>query len=98
MNGQDLRLIAVGMSQAGLSIRVIADRLRVPKSSVGRWISRYRELGHVNRKKGSGRPMKLSSRDVRRILRDVSKKPFSSCNEVIANNGIQASRLTVWRA
>ena len=95
MNRQDLRLIAVGMSKAGLSTRVIADKLRVPKPSVGRWISKYRELGHVNRKKGSGRPRKLSSRDVRKIVRNVSKKPF---HHVTKLSPITASKRLVWRA
>ena len=68
-----MHLIAAGMSKAGLSIRIIADRLYVPKSSLGKWISRYRELGHVNRMKGSGRPRKLSARDIRKIVRDISE-------------------------
>lgn len=60
----------------------IALEFCVATSTISRIISRYREQGDINRKVGSGRPRKTTSRLDREIIRQVKVNPFKTAVEV----------------
>lgn len=72
------------LSETGKSCSVIAEILKVSKSSVSRTLKRQRETGSNKNKKGSGRPRKTSKRDDNRMLQISKANRFKSASDIRA--------------
>lgn len=58
--GEDLRAAAVAaVLREGMSTRAAARRFGLPRSSVGVWVKRFRERGHVRPDRKGGRPARI---------------------------------------
>ena len=68
----------VGMHEAGVSIKQIAKRQKVRRSTVQDTLKRWREHGTNYSLARSGRPPALSSRDTRQLVRDIKDGPSQS--------------------
>ena len=84
-----------------VSIRKIAETLKISKSVVGRLVKEYKECGHVPPSKKLGRPRKTSAREDRLTrrtsLRDRFKSAESISRAVSDSHGVKVSRKTVGR-
>ena len=69
----------VALREKGRTIRAISDILGVSKSTVDYTCKRFNETHSVEDRKRSGRPPKLSRRDVRKLVMD-SKRNRRSCS------------------
>ncbi|XP_055922793.1 uncharacterized protein LOC129953576 [Eupeodes corollae] len=72
----------INAANNGRLMQDIALEFCVATSTISRIISRYREQGDINRKVGSGRPRKTTSRLDREIIRQVKVNPFKTAVEV----------------
>ncbi|MBW0586985.1 hypothetical protein O181_126700 [Austropuccinia psidii MF-1] len=63
----------VGMHQAGLSFRAIAELSDLPLATVYKTFQKYQEIGTVTTQKKTGRPMKLNDRDWRQLSRIITR-------------------------
>lgn len=67
----------------GKSLRKIREELKkkfkiiVSKSNIQKLHKKYLNTGEISRKKGSGRPIKLSDRDIRGLVRNYEDKNVS---------------------
>ena len=64
--------------EEGYTQKAIAERLGVTQGTISKAIKRFQTTGSHHSKPRSGRPEALSSRDKRRIVRDVRKVPSKS--------------------
>ena len=92
-----LRSIAVGMSLAGKSARVISRVLHVPKSTVRPifWLSKFQASNDVEDDACSGRPKATSSRADRRLIRLCKANRFVSSSMLLGEWGEDVSARTV---
>ena len=87
--------IAVGMSLAGKSARVISRVLHVPKSTVIFWLSKFQASNDVEDDARSGRPKASSSRADRRLIRLCKANRFASSSMLLGEWGEDVSARTV---
>ncbi|MBW0507476.1 hypothetical protein O181_047191 [Austropuccinia psidii MF-1] len=62
----------VGMRQAGLSFRAIAELNDLPLTTVCKTFQKYQEIGTVTTQKKTGRPTKLNDRDWQQLSRIIT--------------------------
>ncbi len=98
--GEDLRAAAVAAVQReGMSIRAAARRFGLSRSSLGNWVRRFSERGHVRPdRKGGSRSRIEPERE--RILRILSRRPELSMYELrdaLAAGGLEFHATTVQR-
>ncbi|MBW0530837.1 hypothetical protein O181_070552 [Austropuccinia psidii MF-1] len=63
----------VGMRQAGLSFRAIAEWNNLPLTTVYNTFQKYEQIGTVTTQQKSGRPTKLTERDRRQLSRIITR-------------------------
>ena len=90
-----VRYRAIGMMEAGLSVREISTRLSVPLQTLYRWITRFEHEGQVERHAGSGRPHSTSARSNRRLIRLCRRNPFHSSAQLLTLWDEQVTSRTV---
>lgn len=71
----------VSLFQQGISLHQIGKRLKIPYSTVQFIVKKFRTSSTDNLKR-SGRPKSLSERDVRTLVKIVSKNPKTSAPEL----------------
>ena len=74
-----------GMHSSGLSQRVIAKKLGVPRSTIQDWIHKLDRIGTTDRVSGSGRPRVTSDSDDRHIILEVKRNRLISTDEILSN-------------
>lgn len=88
----ELRQRVVDAYEAGEgSYPVVAKRFRVGEATVKRWVTQYRDVGHVRpRKKGGGTPSDVSVKELEEILK---RRPDANVAELTAefNRGRRGS-------
>src|SRR5829696_1304378 len=65
------------------NIKLISRTLKLPYSTVYRWISRYEQSRSVERSFGSGRPQKTSPRNDRILYRIARANGFATSSELL---------------
>ena len=89
--------VIVQCSNDGKSIREIALKLGLPKSTVHQCVSRYKTTGSGENQKRQGRPRLSSARHDIRLKRYVTARPFATSAEVKQAIDFPASACTVRR-
>ncbi|KAG5857000.1 hypothetical protein ANANG_G00013880 [Anguilla anguilla] len=82
------------------SIRDIAEKLGVSKSTVWYIVKKQERTGELSNSKRSGRPRKTTVSDDKRILSIVKKKPFSTAEQIkntLQDVGVDVSKSTIRR-
>ena len=69
-----VRSQVVALKAAGFSYAQITEQTGKPKSFIERWVKRQKRTGGVKRKKGSGRPKKLTTEVLSVINRSLKSK------------------------
>ena len=97
---EDLRAAAVAaVLHEGMSIRAAARRFALPQSSVGNWLKRFRERGHVRPDRRGGRRSRIEP-ERERILRILEARPGLSMyglRDALAAEGLEFHPATVQR-
>lgn len=98
--GEHLRGAAVAaVLQEGMSIAAAARRFGLAKSSLGHWVKRFRERGHVRADPMGGRPSRIEpARE--RIFRILEARPAISSRglrDALAAEGLEFGAATVQR-
>jgi transposase len=76
----------------GQSMGLIAERYRMPKSTVQNILRRYRQAGTVEPKPhGGGHQPTFSPEALRRLERDVERHPDATLEELRQRSGVKAS-------
>lgn len=73
---------AIGMWEAGLRERDIANRLSLSRATVGFWIRKFKKHGSLDRLSGSGRPRATSFRADRRLGRLCKEHRFATSSQL----------------
>jgi len=89
--------VIVQCSNDGKSIREIALKLGLPKSTVHQCVSRYKTTGSGENQKRQGRPRLSSARHDIRLKRYVTAHPFATSAEMKQAIDFPASACTVRR-
>jgi transposase len=85
------RVVAARMED-GQSMGAIAERFRIPKSTVQGILRHYREAGTITPKgHGGGRPSSFSPEALRRLERDVERHPDATLEELRERSGVNVS-------
>ena len=97
---EDLRAAAVAaVLREGMSIRAAAQRFALGRSSVGDWVQRYRERGHVRPDPKGGRASRIEP-ERERILSILARRPGLSMyglRDALAAEGLEFHPATVQR-
>ena len=94
------RAKAIAWSQERVSQADIAKRLKVGKRTIERLIARHREKPEESiprRKKGSGRPRKISAGEIKKIEKAIEKNPMLSSKEIKTKLNLQISLRSIRR-
>ena len=91
------RGLVIGAYLVCRSAKQVARTLKMPRTTVSRWITRYEQTKTVDRAPGSGRPRKTTVRTDRVLFRLARKHRFASCNELLSHWQTQISRRTLTR-
>ena len=99
-HSSDLRERVVRAHLKGDPIRAVAARFGVGVSSVPKWVKRYRETGSFDAgKMGGHRPVVLEPH--RALILDLVRKTphltIDRLRALLAEEGIEVSRDTIWR-
>src|SRR5260370_791372 len=96
----DLRQRIIAAVEAGEhSLQELADLFLVNLSTIVRLLQRYRSTGSVQPKPhAGGRPAKLDTRAVARLLELVKKQPDATLAELRDRLGIPCSVVAIFRA
>ena len=76
----------------------ISKDLQLPKSTVQSIIKKVKDSGNLENLSRSGRPAKVSTTGIRRIVREVNKNPRVTSDEIrsiLEDSGTSVSRSTV---
>jgi len=98
--GEDLRAAAVAaVLREGMSIRAAARRFGLTRGSVGNWVQRYRERGHVrsDRKGGSISRIEPERERILRILEARPRLSMYGLRDALAAEGLEFHARTVQR-
>ena len=89
----DLRKrVVAARFEDGQSMGMLAERFRIPKSTVQGILRRYQQAGTVEPKAhGGGRKPAFSSGALRRLERDVVRHPDATLEELRERSGIRVS-------
>jgi transposase len=86
------RRVVAARVEDGQSMGLIAERFRIPKSTVQNILRRYRLAGTVEPKAhGGGRKPVFSPQALRRLERDVERHPDATLEELRERSGVKAS-------
>lgn len=85
--------LIIDMTQQGVTVREIARRLKVGKSTVSYITKKYEVYGDTTNRSRSGRPKATTGADDRAIVRMVKKNPKITATEV--NQVLKASHVNV---
>ncbi|KAI8086802.1 Homeodomain-like protein, partial [Halteromyces radiatus] len=87
----------VAYDNAGWTKTKIANHLGVSRMTVHKTIQRFEENGSHQRKKGSGRKSKLTTRDVRSLERIVKGNRRDTMDDIKKKMAINVSHRTIRR-
>ena len=89
----DLRdRVVAARVEDGQSMGLIAERFRIPKSTVQNILRRYSQAGTVEPKgHGGGRQATFSPESLRRLGLDVERYPDATLEELRERSGVKAS-------
>ena len=97
--GPDLTSFQLGAIAAlcsdGNSIRMIAHKLGIPKSTVGDAVKKAPYKTNKEGEPKRGRPRVLSERTIRAIKRDIEQDPKVSYSQLITQNNLTCSIATL---
>ncbi len=85
------RVVAARMED-GQSMGQIAERFRMPKSTVQSILRRYKQTGTVAPKEhGGGRPSAFTPAQLRRLEKDVEQHPDATLEGLRERSGVQVT-------
>jgi transposase len=84
LNDQE-RAAIVAFTEAGQTVAFIGKRLDIEAATVSLWQHRFRKTGNIMRKRGSGRPTKLTPANEEDIVLAVTAKPITTAQEIAGN-------------
>ena len=88
-----------GLMEAGMTIRDVAERMRIATCTVQKWWHKYLTDGNVDRKPGSGRPSLVSRRQRNQLILKVKRNRFTPVSliapEFKASDNLNRSLRTV---
>lgn len=89
----DLRKrVVAARVEDGQSLGVVAERFRMPKSTVQNILRRYQQAGTITPKPhGGGRQSAFSPEALRRLARDVVRHPDATLEELRERSGVKVS-------
>ena len=89
----DLRKrVVAARVEDGQSLGVVAERFRMPKSTVQNILRRYQQAGMITPKPhGGGRQSAFSPEALRRLARDVVRHPDATLEELRERSGVKVS-------
>lgn len=87
----------IGMYYSGTTITFIAAALNHDRTTVSRFLTRYRERRNVATVLRSGRPSIITNTDERNLINATSQYRNMSLREILTDNGINVSRSTARR-
>ncbi|MBW0588902.1 hypothetical protein O181_128617 [Austropuccinia psidii MF-1] len=87
----------VGMRQAGLSFRAIAELNDLSLTTVYKTFQKYQEIGTVTTQKKTGQPTKLNDRDWRQLSRIITRCQRLTVAQVASLMTSLVSTLTIQR-
>lgn len=89
----DLRKrVVIARAEDGQSMGMIAERFRLPKSTVQNILRRYQQAGTVEPKAhGGGHPPAFSPEALRRLEQDVERHPDATLEELRERSGVKVS-------
>ncbi len=69
----------IRLASSGETNQAIADALKIPEQTVSKWRRRFVKLGMaaLQDSRRSGRPMRLSTDSINKVLTEVTKPPAS---------------------
>lgn len=79
---QDLHNLIVAKHNDGIGYRRMSKLLKVPVSTVGAIIQKWKEHYFTINRPRPGAPHKISDRGVKRIIRRVVQEPRTTCGEL----------------
>ncbi len=82
LNDQE-RAAIVAFTEAGQTVAFIGERLDIEAANVSLWRHRFRKTGNIMRKRGSGRPTKLTTANEEEIVLAVTAKPITTAQEIV---------------
>lgn len=98
--GEEVRSLAVAAAvEEGMSVSAAARRFGVSRDSVGSWVKRFRERGHVRRERMGGSASRIEPQR-ERILRIIEARPAISMyglRDALAAEGVALHESTVQR-
>src|SRR5208282_874781 len=90
----EIRAQVVALRREGWTFGAIAVAEDIPKSTARDIVSRWNQRGHNNDASRSGRPKKLSKRDIRRLSHQLRIDPFQTLDEIrVATDTNTSTRL-----
>lgn len=85
------------LKNSGYSHAHIASVEGVPAKSISGIVKRYQQQQSGRSQPRAGRPKALSNHDMRRINRSIIRDPFISAAQLISENSLQCTDVTVIR-
>lgn len=98
---KDLRDKIVSLHKRGSGYKSISRRLVIPIPTIKTIVQKFKRLGTTESLPRSGRPKKLSIRDTRKIVREVSANPRITTRQIKGDlelEGTDVSRQTIARS
>jgi len=81
----------------GLTTSALAAKEGIPKGSISGIVKRYKRQRGGKSLARSGRPRKLSDRDIRAIQRTIANNPFISLDKIRETASLEVSTRTISR-
>ena len=94
----EVKKIVLAMHKEEKGYGKISKDLQLPKSTVLSIIKKVKDSGNLENLSRSGRPAKVSTTGIRRIVREVNKNPRVTRDEnrsILEDSGTSVSRSTV---
>lgn len=87
----------VALLQEGNTVRYVAERMQIPRSTVSRAWRNFQERGRFDRREGSGRRRITTPREDRQIIHATVREPAQSARQILdgLNLGRRISDVTV---
>lgn len=79
------RASIIALTHNGMSITAISNALGIARATVVLWQKRHFETGDVERKYGSGRPVKTTREEDARMKSAAEAKPITTAQEIAGN-------------
>ncbi|KAF8785623.1 hypothetical protein HNY73_011140 [Argiope bruennichi] len=95
----DMRTHIVNLNKSGKSYREIQKMVKLPFTTIGYIVRKYKNTGRVENERRPGSPSKLTSRNKRSIVKAAIRKPQISAQKIadglLASSNIRVTAQTI---